>query len=158
MLRRLPSDAVTIEVLSGPDEVARCRLVLAAGQVSEELTGCVLEACYAWQQGYMVFLTQDMLFEEVLVVYLLDSGGKVLDQARLSALYTAAAVSDLREHGSSSILFSFFHADEWEVRLYMSAQRCWRWPWPGKLVKRSFQLRRYFDLVMRVAPSETDSR
>lgn len=96
------------------------RLILKHSQQTEsiELIGGVLEAQFAVDGGYVLFITEGTPNEEALHVYLLDTELRVKDAVELSADYTPGILSDVAVLPGNKFQFSFFDKSElWSVEI-----------------------------------------
>lgn len=87
-----------------------------AGRTSEEpLEGIVLEACIQHGNQYLLFLTDDIPFEDSLHIHLLDEDLNRVDTATLGAPYSTGHFRNLTCEVSGEITFEFFGDCVWEV-------------------------------------------
>ena len=92
-MRLLTEYALSIRLVSdGSDtEPPTSEIALADTQKRTVVSGAILEAAVAWKDTYLVFLTDDIPFEETLSIYLLDSGLGYLDSASLGGFYSTGS-------------------------------------------------------------------
>lgn len=81
------------------------------------LQGAILEAAVEWEGKIVAFLTDDMPTEDSLRIYLLDSRLRILDWAKLGAMYSTGAFSALELHPPNCMRFQFFGGTTWELIL-----------------------------------------
>ncbi len=91
-------------------------LITIAGQTTQEpLEGTVLEACVQHGNRYLLFLTDDIPFEDSLHIHLLDECLNRLDTITLGTPYATGHFRNLICEDSGKITFEFFGGCEWEV-------------------------------------------
>ncbi|PWF21448.1 hypothetical protein [Corticimicrobacter populi] len=147
-MKEIPLGDLDLAVVSHKDGVPRCVVTLPTGAVTTVLFGRQLDACVATPLHYILFLSNDLIYDERLHIYLVDTQATVLDQARLGALDTAAFLSELTMDSAERIQFSFFGGDCWEILLHETPRSVWNslfsgspWVWRPRLRRRYFDLR-----------------
>ena len=124
------SAAVSLVRLSvAQGAVPRSELVIGGRNCGESVEGLVLEAVYPVAVGYMLFVTDDVPFEEGLHLHLVDHDGKLLDTIFLGAAYTTGSLSELRRIAPDLFRFSFF--ENQPLRLQVCEASRFRWPCQG---------------------------
>lgn len=118
------ADEVSIQPLpgSGDDMPVRSEVRLHGRPCGTTVTGQVLEAAVEADGRYLLFLTDDSPYEEVLHLHLLDGQGRPLDAADLGGPYTTGTFVGPRLLGGQRIGFGFFDDKDWEVELLPSAR------------------------------------
>lgn len=87
--------------------------------LSIEVTGAILEAQYTDGNRHILFVTEDIPFEETLHIYLLNSNLEPIDNLSLSAIYSPGILKDLSITQPNKISFSFFNAQEkWQLEIF----------------------------------------
>lgn len=79
------------------------------------IEGLLLQAQYECSAGYLLLLTDDCPFEELLHIHLLDRNLRPLDQVNLGKAYEAGILSRLQVTGNDVLEFSFFGGDRWQL-------------------------------------------
>jgi len=133
--------------------------IVMDGEVTDlEVTGAILEAAVAWREQRLLFLTDDILHEDMLRIYLLDAQHRLLDTAVLGAAYSTGAFSDLRLLPPNSLSFSFIGDITW--RLLLLSQREFAVPWLSdpRGVSRPWKFHRSFRLEGRPLPDPRNER
>lgn len=87
---------------------------VATGKILE---GAALEAALTWRDSILLFLTNDVPFEETLNIYLLDENLKLLDLARMYYIYATGVFSALDLTQEDTVRFSFYSGKVWTLRL-----------------------------------------
>lgn len=127
MQQRIRQDASLALAREGNDQELATSFATIAGRTSKEaLEGTVLEACVQYGNQYLLFLTDDIPFEDSLHIHLLDEDLKRVDTATLGAPYTTGHFRNLRYEDSGEITFEFFGNCVWEVSV--STQKRLRLP------------------------------
>jgi hypothetical protein len=124
-----------------------CSEVLISGRKSGTVvSGCVLEAALRCAGTWLLFVSDDVPSEDMLSIYLLDDGGRMLDSARIGGPYTTGSFSGLRLDPPSTVHFRFIDDAGWSVRVLEKGQFSFPW-WPdARGVWRGAQLLRRFEV------------
>ncbi|QJI27300.1 hypothetical protein HKK55_00790 [Pseudomonas sp. ADAK18] len=97
--------------------------VLLQGIASGTLiSGAVLEAAVQWRSFYLLFLTDDVPFEEGLNIHLLDERGALLDSATLGGAYSSGHFHDLLLGDGDTLSFRFIGDTTWHLELLQHPQ------------------------------------
>lgn len=99
------------------DELPRSELILYGETTGKIVEGAVLEAAICWRGHFLVFLTDDIINEDTLRIYLLDPKLDIVDAARLGAMYSTGAFSALQLVEPNIIRFEFFGDTTWTLEL-----------------------------------------
>lgn len=103
----------TEETKDGP----QARLIFRGRPLEIVVAGAVLEAQFARGHEFLLFVTDDCPYEEVLHLYLLDASMAVVDQVDLGAPYAPGILRDLEGVGPECVEFSFIGTERWRVRV-----------------------------------------
>ena len=126
------------------DQTARCTLSGPGVPPDMDIEGAILEAAVQTDVGLVLFLTQDLPYEDSLSIQLFNAAWQVLDSASLGAAYTTGSFTGVRVIEPDRIGFRFFGDTEWTLRILNSPT--WRLPlWsdaPG--VRHTFGFKRHF--------------
>jgi hypothetical protein len=86
------------------------QLRLQGRDAGPPIAGATLERAFRLDDGrYLLFLTDDVPYEEALRVYLLDHDGAVLDGIILGSAYVTGSLQDVTIENDATIAFSFVH-------------------------------------------------
>ena len=99
------------------DELPRSELILYGETTGKIVEGAVLEAAICWRGHFLIFLTDDIINEDTLRIYLLDPQLDIADAARLGAMYSTGAFSALQLVEPNIIRFEFFGDTTWTLEL-----------------------------------------
>ncbi|SJN56205.1 hypothetical protein VR7878_01651 [Vibrio ruber DSM 16370] len=111
--------------ISTNSEVSKVTLSHRELNQEVELSGKILEAQYKTDAGYyLLFLTEDVPYEEALHIYLLDQSLKIIESLELSAEYTAGILRDIQVIEKNKIRFFFFDNDQsWQLEVLQAPKR-----------------------------------
>ncbi|MBQ0833074.1 MAG: hypothetical protein KBT83_10875 [Marinobacter sp.] len=86
------------------------------GRIAREaVEGGILEACVQQGEHYLVFLTDDIPYEDSLHIHLLDSDLSSQDSVTLGAAYTTGNFRNLVLGKGGTLTFEFFGNKSWAV-------------------------------------------
>jgi len=108
--------------------------------------GALIEAQYQVDDRYLLFITDDVPYEETLRIYLIAGNGDVLDSLEFGGYLANGTLEGLNIVGEHSIEFSFIHKKR--CRLTVKPNSGWKKPLiftpgvsrPGGLKKRFLEL------------------
>jgi len=100
-----------------PLSATESRLLFDGIETKAILNGLALEAQFACDHGFLLWLTYDCPFEELLRIYLVSSEFELLDQDQLGCIYTAGILMNLTITGPDSLEFSFYGGDRWTLTI-----------------------------------------
>lgn len=116
MQQSIREDASLTLAREGNDQELATSFATIAGRTAEEpLEGTVLEACVQHGNQYLLFLTDDIPFEDSLHIHLLDESLNRIDTVTLGAAYTTGHFRNLTCQDSGRITFEFFGDCVWEI-------------------------------------------
>jgi hypothetical protein len=101
-----------------PDVEPMSEILVAGVGTKKFVTGAVFEAALRWNDYVLLFLTDDVPFEETLNIYLLDKDLNVIDLARMYYMYATGIFSDLDLSEPDTVRFRFFEGMVWRLRLF----------------------------------------
>lgn len=81
------------------------------------VSGAVLEAAIQWDTCYLIFLTDDVPFEDILNIHLLDAQLNLLDSVLIGAPYSSGSFSSLELCEPNTVRFRFIGDTTWSVEL-----------------------------------------
>jgi len=113
---------IIINQIREPDNVPppSCELMIHGKGTGQRLDGYYLEAALQCDAGYLVFLTHDCIFEEMLSIYLVDQAGVLQDKAHIVAIYGTGIFSNLQIQQPDQVSFEFFEEITFTVKLLRS--------------------------------------
>lgn len=130
--------------LEKADQAPRSRLLMAGQETAAIIPGAVLEGAADTGDGWFLFTTDDVPYEESLNICLLDRQFRQLDRVTLAWPYGTGVFHHLRVLSPRSLHFEFFEDRPWTLELLDGA--VWRLPLLSEPrgVWRAFGFRRHF--------------
>lgn len=116
------------------------------------LTGAILEAAVAWQGNTIAFLTDDIPFEDMLRMYMLDVERRVIDSAVLGAMYATGRFDALTLLPPDTLTFSFIGGITWRLVLLQNEEFAVPWLSDPRGVSRPLKCFRRFRLLGKPLP------
>jgi len=110
----------SIRVVTPPssETAPRSEIEIAGAPTGKFVQGAVLEAALKWNNYLLLFLTDDIPFEEGLNIYLLDGNLDVVDSAQMYHIYSTGVFSDLDLTQADTARFRFFAEVVWTLQLF----------------------------------------
>lgn len=136
--------------------LARSEVVFNGKKTGRVITGEVLEAAVEWQSYRILFVTDNILSEDYLRIYLLDAQWQVVDSATLGAMYATGAFSGLELRPPNSVRFNFIGDVSWTIELLDTPSLSLPFSAP-KGVSRPLSLLRHFNIKGRPRPESARS-
>lgn len=118
-MRLLSPSEASLRLTSSWSEnaLARSEILASGNETGQVVTGEVLEASVRWKDCSILFVTDAIPFEDSLRIYLFDARWHLLDSAKLGAMYTTGAFSDLELASPNIVRFRFIGDITWELEL-----------------------------------------
>lgn len=110
--------SIRVVTASTSDDVPQCEVVVAGTGTGKILQGAVFEAALKWNDYILLFVTNDVPFEDTLNIYLLDSQMNVEDYARLYYIYATGIFSALDVSEPDTVRFNFLGEQRWVLKLF----------------------------------------
>ncbi|MBK9234646.1 MAG: hypothetical protein IPO19_00755 [Rhodoferax sp.] len=111
------ANELTIRALSADGDIPQSELLRDGVPVGQRLPGAVLEAAVQWRDHYLLFVTDDVPYEEALHIVLLDEQWRTVDCATMGGPYTTGSFSALSLLAPSTVRFRFIGDTDWELEL-----------------------------------------
>lgn len=108
------------------EDVPRCELRIDGAPTGRFLAGQLLEQQFEVGTRYLLLVTEDSPFEELLHLYLLDADLSLLDERELGQPYTPGVLQDVAPVSRDQLQFSFFGGDLWRLTVLERPRRLWR--------------------------------
>lgn len=132
-------------------------LVLNQQPTGQIIDGAVLEAAIRWHDLVLAFVTDDIMHEEALHIYLFDAQLNVVDSARLGWMYATGAFSLLGLCPPNTVRFLFFGDTDWTLELFSDDVFAVPFFQDPRGVRRPFRFHRRFQIT-GVPKPETPQR
>ena len=96
-MKLIPAAEYSIRVITPPtpELTPQSEIMVAGVPTGKVIAGAILTAALRWGQFVLLFLTDDVPFEDTLRMYLLDQDLTVVDSARMGAMYSTGIFSAL---------------------------------------------------------------
>jgi hypothetical protein len=152
--------SVSTELLpaAGAAGIPRSEILLHGARTGKLVSGAMLEAAVQWQDRHLLFMTDDVPFEDMLSIQLLDARFDLLDSALLGSPYATGSFSSLSLIEPNKVRFRFIGDTFWTVELLAVAQA--RLPFlsdpPG--IRRPLRFYRHFRIYGQPRPEPAGSR
>lgn len=115
---RIANGLTTRLMDAGGDEREPTSELLVDGRATGKFVpGAVLEAAVAWANRYLLFMTDDVPYEEMLRVVLLDDRFALIDSALIGGPYSTGSFSSLQLSEPDTVSFRFIGDTLWEIEL-----------------------------------------
>lgn len=101
----------------GEDDVPESEVWFSNQPTGKRAPGALLEAALRVGDDYLLFMTDDVPFEDFLSVVLLDDEFNVKDSARIGGVYSTGTFSSLELQEPHSVRFRFIGDRTWTVRV-----------------------------------------
>ncbi|GAA3928927.1 hypothetical protein [Litoribacillus peritrichatus] len=131
---------------SDPDSVTDplVQLTFGGNDVGSPVKGaCLAQQYHLSELGYLLFLTDNVPYEETLRIYLVTEEAKVIDELEFGGNMVTGTLDIIDLNGKDTIVFSFIH--EANCRLQVLSTPKWSKPLvftPG--VRRNGSLRKHY--------------
>ncbi|MYM41079.1 hypothetical protein [Duganella qianjiadongensis] len=117
-----PDFSIRRVVESSSETVPISEVIIAGAATGKLLEGAVFEAALRWNDYVLIFLTNDVPFEDSLNIYLLDRHLNVVDYALMYAAYSTGIFSRLDLSEANTARFHFLGESTWTLRLFSRKQ------------------------------------
>jgi hypothetical protein len=104
------------------DEVPASEILLSGESTQRFVSGAVLEAAVQWENYFLLFLTDDVPYEEMLRIVLLDQQLNVVDSVLIGGPYSTGSFSALNLREPNHVEFRFIGDADWRVELLPQAR------------------------------------
>lgn len=136
---------------------ARAEVLIDGNSTGIIIPGKVLEAAIKIDaRRYLLFMTDDVIFEEMLTLLLLDLSQGIVDKLTIGSAYTTGYFEALTVSPCSAS-FRFIGDTTWTVKVSLSPTLKLPFSDP-RGVSRPMGLRKYIDISANPAPARADGR
>lgn len=118
-MRKLTSTELSLRLVSPWTEtsLAQSEILINGKRTGRIVIGEVLEAAVEWRTDCILFVTDNIPFEDYLRIYLLDEQWQIVDSADLGAMYATGAFSGLELVPPNILRFKFIGGITWTIEL-----------------------------------------
>jgi hypothetical protein len=118
-MKLISTSDYTVRLVTPPNDETnpQCEVMLNGAPTGTVLEGAILEAALKWHAYTLLFLTDDIPFEDALRIYLLDEKFNVMDSAQIMWIYATGIFSDLDLSEPDAVSFRFFADLDWTLTL-----------------------------------------
>jgi hypothetical protein len=147
---------ITTQWINRSDERTppKSELLLDGTATGKYISGAVLQAAIQWRSFYLLFMTNNDLFEDWLDIGLVDKDMNRLDSAVIGGPYTNGIFSQISFVSPDSVQFYFFKDRAWTVKLLPRPSLRIPWVLEPIGVWRSFNFSRHFIIRSNPQPME----
>ena len=135
-------------------KLASAELMVKGKATGLVVTGSVLEAAVEWQGYRIIFLTDDIPYEDMLRIYMLDANLQLVDAAVLGAMYSTGTFADLSLQPPNALTFRFFGGTVWRVVLLAVQEFSLPFHSDPSGVSRKFKFFRHFRIEGTPQPED----
>ncbi|MEZ5627219.1 MAG: hypothetical protein R3E34_06810 [Rhodocyclaceae bacterium] len=98
--------------------------ICADGQPTDTIVaGAVREACVGCDRYYLLFMTDDIPYEDALHIHLLDPDMRLVESAQIGAPYATGSFRSLQLDALGAVSFEFMGGTTWTVRVWDRPRR-----------------------------------
>ena len=119
-MKLVQSSEFAIRLIGSPlsDGMPRSELMLNGQPTGKIVDGAILEAAIRWNDLLLAFVTDNIIHEETLRIYLLDAKLNIVDSAQLGWMYATGVFSLLELCPPNIVRFLFFGGTDWTLELF----------------------------------------
>ncbi|WP_155399480.1 hypothetical protein [Vibrio campbellii] len=111
------------DVEKGSEYISNKILLAIEGRPSNSFVkGAQVEYGVKYDNCYVIFVTDDILNEETLRVYLFDLNAKLIDYLYIGSAYSTGCLQELTLQKDGSISFSFIGDTLWNIKVLSKAE------------------------------------
>ena len=146
-MHQITSISLLMVAVPTPLSQARCEVVLGGNSTGILVPGHILEAAVQVDDSrYILFLTDDVIFEEFLTIALIDIRSGLKEIIRLGQAYSTGIFGDLSFH-EASINFRFLSDNIWSLSVFDSPRLRFPFGSGPAGVKRAPGLKKYMTMT-----------
>jgi len=147
-MRLLPPEELDVAVKDNltDDETPSVEIIIRDKLTGRRVSGAVLEAAVKTGDHFILFLTDDIPYEDMLNIHLLDDQFSVLDSVTIGAMYSTGAFSDMELTGPAELQFRFIGGTDWRLRLLPGPAFALPFISEPRGVYRKFGFKRHFKI------------
>ncbi|KAA9001167.1 hypothetical protein FJU30_07925 [Affinibrenneria salicis] len=145
------TNAISLQIIHEATQfkASECAVLLNGKVTGVKVAGKVLEAAVKMDDElYLLFLTDDVVFEESLNIFLIRLGANsvAVDCATIGAMYCSGIFKNIRITSSDSVEFNFMDDDLWKVAVHNTPKLRVPFVSEAKRVLRPVGFKRHFSI------------
>ncbi|SDH43992.1 MULTISPECIES: hypothetical protein [unclassified Duganella] len=119
-MKLVPTSECALRLIGSPlgQGMPQSELMLNRQSTGVIIDGAVLEVAIRWHDLLLVFVTDDIMHEDTLRIYLFDARLDLVDSAKLGWMYATGAFSLLELCPPNTVRFLFFGDTDWTLELF----------------------------------------
>lgn len=153
-MRVLPTSEFSLHLYASPfsDEMPRCEVISDGQPTGVIIDGAVLETAIGWNNYVLAFVTDNIISQEALHIYLFDADHQVVDSAWLGSIYASGVFSMVEVCPPNTVRFRFLGNMDWT--LVLLSEDAFALPYLGDPcgVTRPFGFHRRFKIYAKREP------
>ena len=151
------TDAISLQIIHEATQFkeSECEVLLNGKATGVKVSGKVLEAAVKVSDvHYLIFLTDDVIFEESLNIFLiiLGSNNTVVEYASIGSMYSTGEFKNMKIASSDSVLFDFMDGEQWKVIIHNSPKLRLPFISEDRRVSRPAGFKRHFSISVNSSP------
>ena len=139
------------------EDTPHCEVMLNRQPTGKVIDGAMLEAAIRWHDLLLVFVTDNLMHEEILRIYLLDASLNILDSAQLGWMYATGVFSLQALCPPNTVRFRFFGDTDWTLELFNEEVFAIPFFHEPRGVSRPFRFHRRFQISGNPKPESPHS-
>lgn len=157
-MKLLPSSQFSLRPLGSPfsEDLPRSELLVNRQPTGHIIDGVILEVAVRWHDLLLVFVTDNIMYEEMLRIYLFDAALNIIDSARLGWIYATGVFSLLELRQPDTVRFRFFGDTDWALQLFDEEVFAVPFFKDPRGVSRPFRFHRRFQISGHPRPDLSD--
>lgn len=118
-MKLIPAPEYSVRLITPPtpEVTPQSEITVAGVPTGKVIAGAILRSALRWGEFVLLFLTDDVPFEDTLRMYLLDQDLTVVDSARMGVMYSTGIFSELDLTEPDTVRFQFFDGVLWTLTL-----------------------------------------
>ena len=146
--RAMRQSKMSIEEIPNPSstEPLFSYLTINGHRLETPIEGVMLKTTFQVGHRYLAFITDGILHEDTLWVYLIDEHYQVIDKIWFFAMYSTGTLTDMQIQSHDTVTFSFFKDDRWQLTVHQNKKRQFPWVWKQFCAHREFSFFCYLTL------------
>jgi hypothetical protein len=156
----VPASEFALRLMGSPfsEGMPESELLVNGQPTGHVVEGAVLEAAIRWRDLVLAFVTDNIMHEETLRIYLFDAQLTLVDSAQLGWMYATGVFSLLELDPPSTVRFLFFGDTDWTLKLFNEKVLALPFFADPRGVSRPFRFHRRFKITGHPKPESPVGR